>query len=200
MASMLATAYPSPAITSFTGSAAMEASILQRRTIELACVRCSLRALGAALVASAALASCGGGQDETSGAATTSDDAKVVVRQYFAAFARGEADLACELMTEVAQRGTQQLPPGERADSCEAATKELRRDALVVPRPQVRDLRVSGDTATARVTSEDPPYDSAVLLRRVDGGWRIAFPVAVVSKLERAPGIRPHDDEPNEGE
>ena len=153
-----------------------------------------------ALVASAALASCGDGQDETSRAATTSDDAETVVRQYFAAFARGDADAACALMTKVAQRGTQQLPPGERADSCEGATKELRRDAIVVSRPQVRDLRISGDTATARVTSKDPPYDSAVLLRRDDGGWRIAFPVAVVSKLEGPPGIRPHDDEPHEGE
>ena len=150
-----------------------------------------------ALVASAVLISCGDGQEETS---ATSDDAGTVVRQYFAAFARGDADAACALMTEVAQRGTQQLPAGERADSCETATKELRRDAIVVPRPQVGDLRVSGDTATARVTSKDPPYDGGVLLRRDAGGWRIAFPVTVVRKLEGPPGIRPHDDEPLEGE
>ena len=153
-----------------------------------------------ALVASAALASCGGGEDETSGTTATSDDAEIVVRRYFAAFARGDARTACALMTKVAQRGTQQLPPGELADSCEGATKELRRDAIVVPRPQVRDVRISGDRATARVTSKDPPFDSAVLLRRDDGGWRIAFPVAVVSKLEGPPGIRPHDDEPHEEE
>ena len=153
-----------------------------------------------ALVASAALASCGDGQDETSATAATSDDAEIVVRRYFAAFARGDADAACALMTEVAQRGMQQLPAGERADSCEQATRELRRDALVVPRPQVRDLRISGSTATARVTSKDPPYDSGVVLRRDDGGWRIAFPLAVVSRFEGPPGIRPHDDEPHEGE
>jgi len=178
----------------------MEESILQRGRIMLAGVRCSLRAIGVALVASAALASCGDGQDETSATAATSDDAEVVVRRYFAAFARGDARAACALMTKVAQRGMQQLPPGERADSCEAATRELRRDALVASRPQIRDLRISGDTATARVTSKDPPYDSGVVLRRDDGGWRIAFPLAVVSRLEGPPGIRPHDDEPHEAE
>ena len=151
-----------------------------------------------ALVASAALASCGGGQDETS--ATATDDAEIVVRHYFAAFARGDARAACALMTKVAQRGMKQLPAGERADSCEEATKEVRRDALVAPRPQIEDLRISGDTGTARVTSKDPPYDSGVVLRRDDGGWRIAFPVAVVSRLKGPPGIRPHDDEPHQGE
>jgi hypothetical protein len=150
-----------------------------------------------ALVASAALASCGDGQDEPSGTASTSDDAEIVVRRYFAAFARDDARAACALMTKVAQRGTQQLPPGERADSCEQATTQLRRDAHVVTRPQIRDLRLSGDTGTARVTSKDPPYDSGVVLRRDDDGWKIAFPLAVVSRLKGPPGIRPHDDEPH---
>jgi len=165
----------------------------------LARVRCSLRAIGVALVASAALASCGDGQDEPS-AATTSDDAEIVVRRYFAAFARGDARAACALMTKVAQRGMQQLPPGERAHSCEQATRQLRRDAIVASRPRIQDLRISGATATARVTSKDPPYDSGVVLRRDDGGWKIAFPLAVVSRFEGPPGIRPHDDEPHEGE
>ena len=132
--------------------------------------------------------------------AAASDDAELVVRQYFAAFARGDAHAACALMTKVAQRGTQQLPAGERADSCEQATKELRRDALVVSRPQIRDLRISGDTATARVTSKDPPYDSGVLLRRTTVAGGSPSPLAVVSRLEGPPGIRPHDDEPHEGE
>ena len=159
-----------------------------------------MRAVGVAVVASAALASCGDGQDETSATAAGSDDAETVVRQYFAAFARGDARTACGLMTEVAQRGIQQLPEGERAHSCEQATTQLERDTLVVARPRVRDVRVSGRTATARVTSKDPPFDSGVILRRDDGGWKIAFPLAVVSRFDSPPGIRPHDDEPHEGE
>lgn len=166
----------------------------------LARVRCSLRAIGVALVASAALASCGDGQNETSATAATSDDPEIVVRRYFAAFARGDARSACALLTKVAQRGTQQLPPGERADSCEQATKEIRQDAIVAARPQVREMRISGRTATARVTSKDPPYNSGVLLHRDDGGWRIAYPLAVVNRLEGPPGIKSHDDEPHEGE
>jgi hypothetical protein len=61
----------------------------------------------------------------------------------------------------------QQLPEGERAHSCEAATKLLTRDTRVVSHPEVRDLQISGRTATARVTSKGPP------------------------------GIKAHDDEPH---
>jgi hypothetical protein len=103
-------------------------------------------------------------------------------------------------MTKAAQRGIQELPEGERAHSCERATAQLERDTLVVSRPQVRDLRISGRTATARVTSKNPPFDSGVILHRDDRGWKIAFPLAVVSRFDSPPGIRPHDDEPHEGE
>ena len=41
---------------------------------------------------------------------------------------------------------------------------------------------------------------AAVVLRREDGGWKIAFPLAVVNRFEGPPGIKPHDDEPHEGE
>jgi hypothetical protein len=163
-------------------------------------VRCSLRAIGVVLVASAALASCGDGQDETSATAATSDDAETVVLQYFAAFARGDARAACALMTKVAQRGVQQLPEGERAHSCEQATAQLKRDTIAVARPRVQDVRISGRTATARVTSKTPPFDSGVILRRDRRGWKIAFPLAVVSRFDSPPGIRPHEDEPHEGE
>jgi hypothetical protein len=162
-------------------------------------VRISLRAIGVVLVAAAALASCGEEQDDSpaAGAGATSGDPELVVRRYFAAFTRGDARAACGLMTKVAQRGMQQLPEGERAHSCEAATRLLTRDTLAVSRPEVQDLQISGGTATARVTSKDPPYDSGVMLRRVGGGWKIAFPLAVVTQFKDAPGIKAHDDEPH---
>jgi hypothetical protein len=162
-------------------------------------VRRSLRAIGVVLVAAAALVSCGDEQDDR-GVASTSGDPEMVVRRYFAAFARGDARAACALMTEVAQRGIQQLPEGERAHSCEEATAQLERDTVVVSRPRVRDMRISGRTATARVISKNPPFDSGVILRRDHGGWKIAFPLAVVSRFDSPPWIRPQDDEPHEGE
>ena len=157
----------------------------------------SLRAVGVALVAAAALVSCGEDQDEPAGTGASGGDPELVVRRYFTAFTRGDARAACGLMTEVAQRGMQQLPEGERAHSCEAATRLLTRNTLAVSRPEVRDLQISGRTATARVTSKDPPYDSGVMLSRDGGGWKIAFPLAVVSRFKGPPGIRAHDDEPH---
>jgi hypothetical protein len=47
------------------------------------------------------------------------------------------------------------------------------------------------------VTSKDPPYDSGVMLRQDDGGWKTAFPLAVVSRFKGPPGIKAHDDEPH---
>ena len=175
-------------------------TIVQPRAIKLIWVRCSLTAIGVALVASAALASCGDDQDGSARSAVETSSAggpELVVRRYFAAFARGDERAACALMTKTAQRGMQQLPEGEQADSCDEATRQLAQDTLLVPRPEVQDLRISGRTATARVTSKDPPYESGVLLHRAGRGWKIAFPLVVVSRFKSPPGIRPHDDEPH---
>ena len=169
--------------------------MVQRRAIKLTFVRCSLRAIGVVLVTAAALVSCGDEQDDSQRAAATPGDPELVVRRYFAAFARGDGAAACALMTDVARQGLRQLPEGERAGSCERAAAVLKRDSLPVSRPNVGDLQISGRTATARVTSEDPQYSTDVLLRREGRGWKIAYPPAVVSRFKTPPGIRPHDDE-----
>lgn len=170
--------------------------MVQRRATKLSWVRCSLRAIGVVLVAAAALASCGDEQNATPArAAATADDAEVVVRRYFAAFARGDGGAACALMTDVARQGLRQLPEGERAGSCERAAAVLKRDSLPVSQPSVGALQITGRTATARVTSEDPQYSTDVLLRREGRGWKIAYPPAVVSRFKTPPGIRPHEDE-----
>jgi hypothetical protein len=88
-----------------------------------------------------------------------------------------------------------QLPAGERAGSCERAVAVLARDSIRVLRPGLHDLRVSGRTATANVTSKEPPYQSGLLLSRDRGGWKIAYPPGFLSRFDSPPGIRPHEDE-----
>ena len=88
-----------------------------------------------------------------------------------------------------------QLPEGARARSCERAVVVLARNSIRLRRPQVRDLRVSGRTATAVVTSEKPRYENGVLLRREGRGWRLAYPPGFASRFDSPPGIRPHEDE-----
>jgi hypothetical protein len=168
----------------------------------LAGVRCSLRALGLALVVSAALASCGDEQKDRQedGAAPVAagSDPEVVVDRYFAALARGDARAVCGLLTAAGRQALTQLPEGERPATCEGAAKKLGRDTLPIRQLRLQDFQPSGRTATARITSDRPPYDSGVLLE-MDEGWRIAYPPAVLSKFDTPPGIRPHEEEEEHG-
>jgi hypothetical protein len=152
--------------------------------------------MGFALAAIAAPTGCGEEHGETAAHTPSApESAETAVRRYFAAFARGDARAVCKLMTDAGRQGMEQLPEGERAGSCERAVAVLARDSIRVRRPQVHDLRVSGRTATANVTSDDPPYQSGLLLSRDGEGWKIAYPPGFLSRFDSPPGIRPHEDE-----
>jgi hypothetical protein len=137
------------------------------------------------------LAGCGADEDATPSSSAATADPQALVTRYFAALAEGDGATACGLLTDAAQQEMKQLPEGERAGSCEQSVAQLARDSLRIRRPRLRDLRVSGQTATGRITSKDPPYESGVLLRREDGGWKIAYPPAVLSRFRTPPGIKP---------
>jgi hypothetical protein len=144
-----------------------------------------------AVIALCTLAGCGGDEDASSRSAAGTTDPQVLVTRYFTALARGDGTAVCGLLTVAAQREMTQLPEGERARSCEGAVAQLGRESLPVRHPRLQDFRASGPTATARITSKDPPYDSGVLLREEGGGWRIAYPPAVLSRFRTPPGIKP---------
>ena len=122
----------------------------------------------------------------------------MVVERYFAALARGDARVVCGLLTSAGKQALMQLPEGERPESCEAAVRELARDTLPIRQLQLQDFQASGRTATARITSKRPRYESDVLLE-MDEGWRIAYPPAALSTFDTPPGIRPHDEEEEQG-
>jgi hypothetical protein len=157
----------------------MESSIVQLR----ACT-------AIAVIALCTLAGCGEEKDASSRSGAAAADPQALVTRYFASLARGDGTTACGLLTVAARRELKQLPEGERARSCEEAAAQLARESLPVRRPRLQDLRVSGPTATAQITSKDPPYDSGVLLRREGGGWKIAYPPAVLSRFKTPPGIK----------
>jgi hypothetical protein len=166
-------------------------------------VRRFSRVQAAALVAllALALAACGEDQSQTAfDGNADAGDPETVVQRYYAALARGEGPTACGLMTPAAALGMKQLPEGERAGSCEQAVTVLARDAIPIRRPQLRNLQISGRSATVTVTSKNPRYASDVVLRRDAHGWKLAYPPGFVSRFDTPPGIRPHDDErENEG-
>jgi len=164
----------------------MDAPIVQLRAV-----------MAVAAVVLCVLGGCGGGDDgETPGSGAATADPQTLVTRYFEALGDGDGAIACSLLTEPAQEELIQLPEGERAGSCEQAVAQLAQaTTLRVRSPRLRDLRVSGQTATATITSRRPQYSSGVLLRREGGGWKIGYPPAVLSRFTSPPGIRPetHD-------
>jgi hypothetical protein len=178
----------------------MEASIVQPRATSLIFVRPSPTVVAAALLVLLALSSCGhDGKQAGSDAPASAADPRGVVHRYFAALAHGDGRTVCGLMTAAGREALRQLPEGETAGTCERAVVVLARDSVPVRRAQLRDLRVSGRTATVTVTSKDPPYESGVLLRRDGGGWKIAYPPGFESRFDSPPGIKPHEDEHQKG-
>jgi hypothetical protein len=72
---------------------------------------------------------------------------------------------------------------------CEGAIGELSRASERLRAPHV-SVTVDGDRAIARITSKRPSYQSQVLLRKGEDGWRIAFPPAILQKFKSPPGIK----------
>lgn len=134
-----------------------------------------------------AVAGCGGGgsSHSTSAAAGPKDQ----VRAYLAAFSRGDGKAACALLTPEAKSGVPSLSNDLKSPDCEGAIAELasRSERLRAPRISVS---VEGDRATAKITNRHPPYQSQVLLRKENDGWRIAFPPALLEQFKSPPGIR----------
>jgi len=134
------------------------------------------RAAGAALALCAALAAGACGQDEGE-----ADAARAAARQYFAAIAAGQAGRACRLLTdEVRRRFVARVAAITSAPGCERAleTQLAGRGGNLVRRvaraARVGDVKVDGDTATAKLSSNAQEVD--VRLRRQDGAWRVDQP------------------------
>ena len=103
--------------------------------------------------------------------ATPKDDVRGVLKGYERAFARHDYQSLCDdylapdLVNGIEERG---LP-------CEAA---LRPEVSSTKKPvlAIRSIDVHGDRATARVhatAANQPPADETIVLRRIDGKWRI---------------------------
>jgi len=141
-------------------------------------------ALALALVLAVAGCGGGGGSDATGSAPTPKDQ----IRAYLAAFARGDGKAACALLTPEAKNGVPSLSDDLKSPDCEGAIGELARTSERLRAPRI-SVSIEGDMATAKITNSRPPYQSDVLLRREDDGWRIAFPPALLQRFKSPPGI-----------
>lgn len=133
-----------------------------------------------------AIAGCGGGGRPE--AARSPGGPADQVRAYLAAFAQGDGEAACALLTPDARDGVPSLSDDIRSPDCPGAIRELSRASARLHAPKVA-VSVNGDRAVANVTSRRPRYQSQVLLRRQGGEWRIAFPPAILERYKTPPGI-----------
>ena len=141
--------------------------------------------LAVALALVLVVAGCGGGGSDGTGSGPTPKDQ---IHAYLAAFARGDGKAACALLTPEAKNGVPSLSDDLKSPDCEGAIGELSRASERLRAPRI-SVSTEGDIATGKITNRRPPYQSDVLLRREDDGWRIAFPPALLQRFKSPPGI-----------
>jgi ketosteroid isomerase-like protein len=129
------------------------------------------RTLAAAVaVASLVLAACGGG-----GGPSDEDQVRSAVRDYFHAFAAGDADTTCRLLATEARA---ELERAAHAKNCVTAIKQAaQRPEIQKYTKALRDVKilkvtVAGSDATAKVKAIG--QTATVPLHKEDGGWRIS--------------------------
>ena len=117
-------------------------------------------------------------------------EVRTVIRQYVAALSGGDPAKACEVLTSRAQAALAAfLPSTDDSADCEEVARRVARRSVALKRVRVSGISVRGTTATARVTSRDPPFDSEVLLSSEDGRWKIGYPPGLLEKYRTPPGV-----------
>jgi hypothetical protein len=128
-------------------------------------------------IAATALAAAGCGGD--GGGGGTDAEVRKAVEDYLTALAAGNGRRACDQLTPGAQKEAVEIVTAAFADSgdidCEQAIEELSRDAgqdtkRTILNPEVSEVEVDGDTATARVKGLSEP----ARLSRVGDGWKVS--------------------------
>jgi hypothetical protein len=136
------------------------------------------------LVVTAGIGGCGGGASKQPDNAS----AKNRIVAYLTAFNRGDGPSACSMLTPQARAGVPHLSGRIEAPDCAGAIRELARISARLRSPRI-SVRVAGKRAIAKIRNARPPYQSDVLLYKEDGGWRIAYPPAVLERYKSPPGI-----------
>jgi hypothetical protein len=119
------------------------------------------------------LAGCGGGGDKPSDPVAVSD----TVTGFTKAFAAGDGEQACDLLTKAAQDAfVTRAQTTTRAKDCPTSLKRLHDIAgPSVTDPlgaaTVSEVKVTGSTATARLTASGHP--TIVNLSKIDGDWKL---------------------------
>jgi hypothetical protein len=119
-----------------------------------------LRSLLVAAVAAAAIAGCGGQSDE--------ERVRAALHDYFSAFAAGDADAVCGLMTPASRDA---IGGSDCAEFLQAGMDKAAKGAPTITKAEIDLLpvTVSGDRATIGDEGEEDPLE----LRKVGEDWLV---------------------------
>jgi ketosteroid isomerase-like protein len=135
----------------------------------LARARAAAAAVAAILLLAAALGGCGGESDP--------DAARKAVSDFSKAFAAGDGDRACKLLTPDAQAEfVKRVKALTKASDCPAALRRVSQAAGsqvtgAFRTAKVSDVQVKGSSATAKLTAGKAT--TTVGLAKSDGKWRL---------------------------
>ncbi len=102
------------------------------------------------------------------------------IEQYFHAAAFGDGETACHFLTAQARHNFRALLDGPVARDCRTNVKRVARASFPIHFTHVSQIAIDDHRATARVTSERPPYSGSVVLVRHGRSWKLLYlPVAI---------------------
>jgi hypothetical protein len=125
-----------------------------------------------AVVAVFVLGACGGEDSDSDSPAAIQKQ----VERFYAALASGDGEAACEVLTEEAAKGFGLALKEPATGDCKANLENLSQETAPLRSPRVSRIVISGDSATAHLSVKRPPLESELLLARVDGVWKLAYP------------------------
>jgi len=140
-----------------------------------------LRATAFAVAATLALgaAACGGSDNDAPSGGSDQEQARATVETLYAAIADGDAEKVCEQMNEAAQKQMAAGGLGTKSKSCPEAFQKFLDQAEkagglnLTLKAKVKSVKVTGDTAVAKVSFGGKGRNGEIPLEKVDGEWKL---------------------------
>jgi hypothetical protein len=123
------------------------------------------------------------------------------VASYVDALNRGDAAGVCAQLSPEGQGQFRNFSTKDAPD-CQATVEEVRGKLVDIGRPRIGGIRVTGDQASAEISSTRPDFRSGMLLLRQGDDWKIAYPpglaLGAASTFDQ-PGQERRFEEPGRG-
>ena len=124
------------------------------------------------------LAACGGG-DDSDGGGSDKEQARATVERLYDGFAAGDPEQICDQLNEAAQKELAEGGLGSKTGSCVESFQAFLDESEkagglnLTLKAKVESVKVTGDTAVAKVSYGGPGRTGEIPLEKVDGEWKL---------------------------